>query len=492
MKISRSAHSFFATRHSQLAIFTGEEMKQHKLNPIALSLSLLLFLTGCTVQVDPLPSTAEESTTPAATPQEAESTIQPTFTATAPVTTTTPVTAAATALPAVELTATVAPTTVAPITVAPTAVVPATPAAATSVSPTQPATATQAVTATPGVTATGDLTGAAAAAPGAGLTATTPLTGPDPLADTSGQTIGAIIQSVGDFSVLATAIQGAGMAAALTEPGPYTLFAPTDEAFAVLPPVIRDALLNDTALLTALLRYHLVADQATTARLAELGGAQAISNQPLTVTVATSGELLINDAAIVRGDVPAANGVIHVINRILTPPDLPLVIPPAPTAAIGLATDPAQVQSFAQLADADTSGQTIVEILGSTAGLAVAAAAIDSAGLTDALQQAGPYTLFVPTDAAFNQLPGTSLEALLNDTTALAGVLQYHLVLDQVAAAELAGLPVVLTTNGQELTVTVGADGQLLINNAPVEQADIEAANGVIHIIGAILTPPAQ
>jgi transforming growth factor-beta-induced protein len=368
------------------------------------------------------------------------------------------------------------------IPVEPTTIAPG--AVPTTVSPSLP------VTDSAGVTAAQILTTTAPATTTATLTTNAAPTAPDPLANMGGQTIGQIIQGVGDFSVLASALNQAGMMAVLSDPGPFTLFAPTDEAFAVLPDAIRESLLNDQALLTSLLQYHLVADLAGSARLAELGGAQSVSSQLLTVTIATTGELLVNDATIVRGDVPAANGVIHVINRILTPPGLPLSIPPAPTATIGLANDTAVAQTLADLAAADTSGQTILEILRSTKGLGVAAAAIDSAGLTEALEQPGPFTLFVPTDAALNAVP--TLADLLNNTAASTELIQYHLVLDTVTSADLARLPVVLAANGQAIDVTVGADGAISLNNALVLQADIEVANGVIHIIGAVLTPPAQ
>lgn len=319
-------------------------------------------------------------------------------------------------------------------------------------------------------------------------TVTTTTTGT--LSNTAGLTILGIVQSVDEFSSLAAAIREAGLTEALAQPGPYTLFAPTNAAFDVLPTAIRDALLGDATLLAELLRYHIVADNADAARLAELGGAQTVAGLPLTITVTGEGERLVNDAVIVRSDVPATNGVIHIIDRLLTPPGFPLSIPAAPVAAIGLADNPADKSTLAELAAADTSGLTVVEILRSASDLSVAAAAIDSAGLTDALEQAGPFTLFVPTDAAFNQLPPDTLQTLLNDVNALPGVLQYHLVLDRVPSTELARLRTLLTANGQQLQVTVPDNGQILVNGVPIVQADIEASNGVIHVVSALLRPP--
>jgi uncharacterized surface protein with fasciclin (FAS1) repeats len=181
-----------------------------------------------------------------------------------------------------------------------------------------------------------------------------------------------------------------------------------------------------------------------------------------------------------------------VIDRILAPPGLALAMPAAPAESIRLADDMALDETLEELAAADTSGQSVVEIVRSISGLSVAARAIDAAGLAEALAQAGPYTLFVPTDPAFAELPPETLESLLNSPSALAETMRTHFVLDQVTSADLARLPVVLTAAGVELPVTVQDNGQVFINGAPVYQTDIEAANGVIHIVGGVLTAPAQ
>ncbi len=112
--------------------------------------------------------------------------------------------------------------------------------------------------------------------------------------------------------------------------------------------------------------------------------------------------------------------------------------------------------------------------------------------MSTALQGAGPFTLFAPTDAAFQALPADQLQALLNNPTALVGILQYHLVIDDVTSSELATLGVVLSSSGQPITITVQSDGALLVDTARVLQGDIRAANGVIHMIDRVLIPPTQ
>lgn len=323
------------------------------------------------------------------------------------------------------------------------------------------------------------------------VTATTTAPTVSDLPDTATMTIGDIIESVDNFSMLATAVDATGMGMALAADGPLTVFAPSDAAFAAVPTATRDALLADPAALTEILQYHLVVDQTDSTELARLDVVQTAAGQPLTVTIGMDGGLLVDGAQIVYADIPAANGVIHVINQILTPPTIDLVLPAAAPDATVMTDEPAD-DTLEELKQADTSGQTVVDVINSISGLTTAATAIDAAGLTEALAGPGPFTLFVPTDPAFRALPDEQLQALLNDGGALADLLRYHLVLDNVNSADLATLPSILTASGEELVITVQENGRIFVNGAPVYQADIEAVNGVIHVIGEVLMPPAD
>ena len=106
------------------------------------------------------------------------------------------------------------------------------------------------------------------------------------------------------------------------------------------------------------------------------------------------------------------------------------------------------------------------------------------------LQQAGPFTVFAPTNEAFASVP--TLNTLLNTPTALVNVLQYHVVADRVTAADLSRLGVALSIQGQSITVTVSSNGVERVNNATIIQRDIVAANGVIHVINGVLLPAGQ
>jgi uncharacterized surface protein with fasciclin (FAS1) repeats len=129
-----------------------------------------------------------------------------------------------------------------------------------------------------------------------------------------------VISTTAGMETLLAALNASGVATALEQPGPLTFFAPTNDAFAALPPGQVDSLLADPATLTPILQYHIVIDNVSAAGLGTLGAALSSSGQPITITVQSDGSLLVNDAGIVQGDIPAANGVIHLIDRVLLPP----------------------------------------------------------------------------------------------------------------------------------------------------------------------------
>jgi uncharacterized surface protein with fasciclin (FAS1) repeats len=114
-------------------------------------------------------------------------------------------------------------------------------------------------------------------------------------------------------------------------------------------------------------------------------------------------------------------------------------------------------------------------------------AAIDRAGLEATLAGEGPFTVFAPSDEAFAQLPEGTVYSLLAEPAMLAQVLTYHVVPGRVTAADVVGLASAPTVNGEELPVSV--DGGVHVDGARVISADIEASNGVIHVIDRVLLP---
>jgi uncharacterized surface protein with fasciclin (FAS1) repeats len=123
--------------------------------------------------------------------------------------------------------------------------------------------------------------------------------------------------SAGQFKTLATALQAAGLVDTLKGPGPFTVFAPTDEAFAKLPKAQLDALLADKAKLTAVLTYHVVPGKVMAADV-KAGKVKTVQGKEL--TVATAGGVTVNQAKVTKTDIAADNGVIHVIDTVVMPP----------------------------------------------------------------------------------------------------------------------------------------------------------------------------
>ncbi len=116
--------------------------------------------------------------------------------------------------------------------------------------------------------------------------------------------------------------------------------------------------------------------------------------------------------------------------------------------------------------------------------------AVKAAALVETLKGEGPFTVFAPTDEAFAKLPKETLEALLKDKKALAAVLTYHVVSGKVMAADVVKLESAKTVQGETVKIVV-KDGKVTINGANVVKTDIKCKNGVIHVIDAVLLPPA-
>ncbi|MDQ5944043.1 MAG: hypothetical protein QG658_109 [Patescibacteria group bacterium] len=132
--------------------------------------------------------------------------------------------------------------------------------------------------------------------------------------------------------------------------------------------------------------------------------------------------------------------------------------------------------------------QNIVELASANPEFSTLVTAIKAAGLVETLSSEGPFTVFAPTNAAFEKLPAGTLDSLLANPEQLKAVLTYHVVPDDVTAAEVVNLTSAPTVNGKTLTISV--DGSTVkVNNATVTQTDIDASNGTIHVIDTVLIP---
>ena len=130
----------------------------------------------------------------------------------------------------------------------------------------------------------------------------------------------------------------------------------------------------------------------------------------------------------------------------------------------------------------------IVDVAVEAGSFSTLVAAVQAAGLVDTLKSDGPFTVFAPTDEAFAKLPAGTVEALLQDKEKLTAILLYHVVPGRVSAADVVKLTSAATVNGQSVKIMV-KDGKVWIDNAEVITADIEASNGIIHVIDTVILP---
>lgn len=269
-------------------------------------------------------------------------------------------------------------------------------------------------------------------------------------------TIAEIASNDGRFGTLVAALDAAGLVETLQGEGPFTVFAPTDEAFAALPDGTVEALLDDIPMLTDVLLYHVVGGSVASEDVVELTQAQTVQGQP--VVISTSGSTVqVNGATVTQADVTASNGVIHVIDRVIVPPSADLV---------GTAV-------------ADERFSTLV-------------AAVQAAGLVDTLQSDGPFTVFAPTNEAFDKLPAGTVDSLLGDIPTLTDILLYHVVPGRVVSGDVIGVSNAPTAQGSSIDVSVSGGSVILNGDSRVVATDILATNGVIHVIDTVILPPSD
>jgi len=269
-------------------------------------------------------------------------------------------------------------------------------------------------------------------------------------------TITDIVVNSPDHNTLEAAVIAADLAGALSGEGPFTVFAPTDAAFAALPDGVLDGLLEDTEALTNVLLYHAIAGEVPSSALSDGQVATTINGEDVTVSINADG-IFINDAKVTVADIPADNGIVHVIDAVL--------VPGAPAS------------------------NTITDIVVNSEVHNTLEAAVIAADLAGTLSGEGPFTVFAPTDAAFEALPEGVLDGLLEDTEALTNVLLYHVIAGEVPSTALSNGQIATTVNGADVTVTINDDG-VFINDAKVTIADLPADNGIVHVIDAVLIPP--
>jgi len=257
--------------------------------------------------------------------------------------------------------------------------------------------------------------------------------------------------AAGDFNTLVAAVKAADLAGTLSGKGPFTVFAPTDAAFAKLPEGAVEALLKDKQRLGSILTYHVVASSVSAAEVVKLKSAETVNGQSLSISANGEG-VMIDGAKVVTTDIVCSNGVIHVIDAVMLPKDKDLI----------------------ETAKEAGSFKTLLT-------------ALDAADLTNALKGNGPFTVFAPSDEAFAKLPEATLKSLLADKERLSAILTYHVIPGLVRSGDIVDMHAARTLQGTEINISTNDSVQ--INNAMVVMADVGASNGVIHVIDEVLLP---
>jgi transforming growth factor-beta-induced protein len=266
-----------------------------------------------------------------------------------------------------------------------------------------------------------------------------------------------VAADAGQFTILIEAAQKAGLAEALSTTEGITVFAPTDDAFKMLLKDLGATSLDDipVADLTNILLYHVIGSKAMSTDL-KSGYFPTLSksvDNNISMYINVGDGVSINkNTKVTAADIAAKNGVIHVVDRVILPP-------------------------------------SVVNIALDNDNFTILVQAVVKAGLVDALSGKGPFTVFAPTNDAFNALFAQLGIAGINDLSAdqLIPILTYHVVSGNVLSTALSNGQVGTLNEGKKLTVNL--NNGVKINDSEVVAANIQGSNGVVHVIDKVLIP---
>merc|ERR1719230_2403658 len=287
-----------------------------------------------------------------------------------------------------------------------------------------------------------------------------------------GKNIVQLAKATPDLSTLTAALVAGKLTGALSGTGPFTVFAPTNEAFAKLPKETLQHLLEPKNIkeLDAILEYHVISGAAVFKD--DLKAEQKVKTlEGQTVEIKKADNIVsVNQAKVTTADVTASNGVVHIIDAVLMPPS------PTPTPT-----------------------QNIVQLAEHTAGLDILVSAVVAADLAETLASASQkFTVFAPPDKAFKSLPAGVLDSLMKpeNKEKLVDILTYHVLPEEVLSKDLKSFQAMKTVEGKRLHIT--KSGNKVLVGATLESKDLRdvikadnlTSNGVVHIINGVLLPP--
>lgn len=270
-----------------------------------------------------------------------------------------------------------------------------------------------------------------------------------------------IATSDDNFTILVEALSKADLVDALNGDGPFTVFAPTNAAFEMLFETLGVNGIEDLSAeaLTPILLYHVMSGKAMSADIAtgyyETLSSATPDNKGIVLYAMVDNNVMINNSIMVqKADIEATNGVVHVVDKVILPP-------------------------------------TVVDIAIANPDFSTLVAAVVKAGLVEALSAEGPYTVFAPTNAAFDAAFTALGISGLDDLTAeaLTPILLYHVVPDNVLASEVTTGMVPTLNAESNISITVSEQGVMLDDNAKVIATDVQGSNGVIHAIDGVILP---
>jgi uncharacterized surface protein with fasciclin (FAS1) repeats len=287
-------------------------------------------------------------------------------------------------------------------------------------------------------------------------------------------TIAGVATGNANFSTLVAALSKAGLVNTFSGAGSFTVFAPTNAAFDAAAAALLGSgksgldLVNalDVATLTSVLKYHVVGDARTAQSVLAANQLVMLDGNAAAISL-KSGSPYIQNAKIAATDIQASNGIVHVIDAVLLPPSL---------------------------AGAQRSSQTIAAIAAGNPNFSTLVAALARAGLVDTFNGQQAFTVFAPTNAAFDEAAkqlhyrnGLELVEKL-DIRTLTAVLTYHVIAGEQQAAAVVAADQLHMLSGVAADVAV-RNGKAFVDEAPILSTDILASNGVIHVLGGVMLP---
>lgn len=273
----------------------------------------------------------------------------------------------------------------------------------------------------------------------------------------------------GSFTTLVAALQATGLDQTLADTNStFTVFAPTDDAFALLGQDTINALLADTTTLSDILTYHVLPGSVNaSAAIASAGGMVDAANGDKLALSLSGDSLLVNTATVISTDIMTDNGIIHVIDAVLIPP-----------------------------MDKGTPTANIVETAVAAGSFNTLVAALQATGLDATLaDESNMYTVFAPTDAAFALLGEQTIATLLDNPDVLSSILLQHVVageVDSLTAYTLNGMQA-QTASGASISIAINPSTDMLtVGGINVSSKDIYTTNGIIHVIDAVYVGDVQ